>query len=149
MPNSMNNQGPPYGADDTSFLAAGQYAGIDKLVNRFYDYMESLPQAKKIRQMHPDDLTESREKLIRFLCGWLGGPKLFSEKYGPIRIPMAHAHLVINELERDTWLQCMQKAVDEQPWADDFKIYLMEQLFIPAERIRSVGTRLRAEAESN
>ena len=121
----MTNQAPAYGTDDTSFLAAGQYAGIEILVNRFYDYMESLPEAKKIRQMHTDDLTESREKLTRFLCGWLGGPKLFSEKYGPITIPMAHAHLVIDEPERDTWLQCMQKAVDEQPWADDFKIYLM------------------------
>jgi hemoglobin len=148
MANNMNNQTPQYGTDDTSFLAAGQYAGIEKLVNRFYENMEELPEAAKIRQMHPVDLTESREKLTRFLCGWLGGPKLFSEKYGPIRIPMAHAHLVINEPERDTWLKCMQMAVDEQPWADDFKIYLMEQLFIPAERIRSVGARLRAEAES-
>lgn len=141
------NRPPQYGEDDTSFKAAGEYPGIAKLVERFYDYMENLPETKHIRNMHPADLTESREKLTRFLCGWLGGPKLFSEKYGPIKIPLAHAHLLIEEKERDAWLNCMKKAVDEQPFAEDFKIYLMEQLFVPAERIRTVGARVRAEKE--
>ena len=29
---------------------------------------------KVIRDLHPADLGESREKLHLFLCGWLGGP---------------------------------------------------------------------------
>ena len=134
-----------YGIDDGSFIAAGQYGGIEKLVNSFYDYMETLPVAKKILDMHSPDLTESREKLTRFLCGWLGGPKLFSEKYGPIKIPMAHIHLMIEEPERDAWLVCMQKAVDDQPYEESFKEYFMEQIFVPAERIRIAGEKKRKE----
>ena len=93
--------------------------------------------ARVIRQMHALDLQESRDKLARFLCGWLGGPKRYSEKYGPISIPKAHRHLSIGIVERDAWLACMQDAVDQQPYAASFKQYLMEQLYVPAERSRN------------
>lgn len=126
-----------YGLEDTSFQAAGGFDGIKQLVDAFYDAMETLPQAQTVREMHSKDLTESRDKLTRFLCGWLGGPKLFSEKYGPIRIPVAHRHLEIGPAERDAWLACMQVAVDAQPYAQDFRDYLMTQLYVPAERSRN------------
>ncbi len=126
-----------YGDGDTSYQTAGEQAGVRALVDAFYDAMESLPEARTIRDMHPQDLTESRDKLARFLCGWLGGPKLFSEKYGPIRIPVAHRHLAIGPSERDAWLLCMQVAAEQQPWPDDFKQYLLEQLYVPAERSRN------------
>ena len=87
--------------------------------------------------MHPADLTQSRDKLARFLCGWLGGPKLYHEKYGPIRIPSAHAHLHIGTKQRDAWLSCMQQALEQQPYAASFKAYLIAQLAIPAERCRT------------
>lgn len=126
----------PYGVEDASFQAAGGQVGIGKLVDRFYEVMDELPEAETIRAMHPDDLVVARDKLTLFLCGWLGGEKLFSKKYGPIMIPRAHAHLEIAEAERDAWLACMKIAVDEQDYARDFKTYLIEQLYVPAERCR-------------
>lgn len=126
-----------YGYEDHSFKAAGEFEGIKKLVNDFYDAMESLPQAKHIRDMHNPNLDESRDKLTRFLTGWLGGPKLFSEKYGPIQIPVAHRHLSIGPAERDAWLACMQTAVNKQGYPQDFCDYLMAQLYVPAERSRN------------
>lgn len=33
------------------------------------------------------------------------------------------------------WLLCMQKAVDEQAYKESFKVYLMKQLRVPAQRI--------------
>ncbi len=128
---------PTYGHQDTSYKAAGEFDGIKRLVDHFYDAMETLPEAKTIREMHPKDLTESRDKLTRFLCGWLGGPKLFSEKYGAIRIPVAHRHLEIGPAERDAWLLCMEVALSHMPYPDDFKRYLIEQLYVPAERSRN------------
>jgi hemoglobin len=125
-----------YGVEDASFRAAGEYEGIKALVDGFYDAMEVLPEAAHIREMHPNDLTESRDKLTRFLCGWLGGPRLYREKYGPIAIPRAHAHLPIGEAERDAWLACMAESLRTQAYSDDFKDYLMTQLFVPAERCR-------------
>ena len=78
----------------------------------------------------------SRDKLARFLCGWLGGPKLYNEKYGSIGIPQVHAHLAIATTERDQWLTCMSESVAEQAFEPDFKKYLMEQLYVPAEAVR-------------
>jgi hemoglobin len=128
---------PTYGFSDTSFRAAGGEEGIRRLVDRFYDEMEALPEARALRAMHRADLTEARDKLARFLSGWLGGPQRYQEKYGGIRIPVAHAPFAIGAAERDAWLLCMKRAVDAQPFADSFKTYLMAQLAIPAERVRN------------
>ena len=144
----MGSKHTQYGTADASFNAAGQEAGIATLVERFYWYMDSLPQAQRIRQMHPEDLTVSKDKLMRFLCGWMGGPKRYQEKYGSISIPGVHRHLDIGTPERDAWLQCMQLAVDEQPFHPSFKVYLMEQLAIPAQFVQSACTE-RAKADKD
>jgi len=128
---------PQYGVGDASYRAAGGEAGIRKLVDDFYDAMEQLPEAEKIRKMHPADLTVSRDKLTLFLCGWLGGPRSYAQKYGPIRIPQVHSHLEIGRSERDAWLRCMEEALKEQHYAEEFKKYLLEQLYVPAERSRN------------
>jgi hemoglobin len=130
---------PSYGTLDSSYQAAGALAGITALVDAFYGYMETLPEAAKIRAMHPKDLAESRRKLSYFLSGWLGGPKLYAEHYGGIRIPLFHKPFPIGDAERDAWLLCMQKAIAEQPYTDDFKDYLLTKLRVPAERIRQVN----------
>ncbi len=124
-----------YGKGDASYKAAGEEAGILRLVESFYAFMNDLPEAKNIRAMHPFDLGESIDKLSRFLCGWTGGPKLYSEKYGSIAIPPAHAHLPIGRNEASAWLSCMQHAIDAQNYAPEFKRYLITQLAVPAGRI--------------
>jgi hemoglobin len=130
---------PLYGFSDASFKAAGGEAGIRKLVDDFYHFMDELPEAAVIRAMHKIDLTSSRDKLTLFLCGWMGGPKLYHEKYGSINIPRDHAHLSIGESERDAWLTCMQKAIAQQNYTPEFADYLLSQLRIPAERIFTVA----------
>ncbi len=130
-----------YGDGDASFQAAGGEAGLRRLVDAFYDDMGEAPEARNILAMHPADLEISRDKLARFLCGWLGGPHRYNEKYGRISIPGAHQHLRIGEAERDAWLQCMARAVAAQDWAEDFKVYLMAQLAVPAEAVRRVSQR--------
>jgi len=129
-----------YGFEDTSFRTLGGEAGVRTLVDRFYDAMERRPDARGIRSMHPSDLAISREKLWAFLCGWLGGPKRYAERWGPIRIPAAHAHLEIGELERDAWLACMQEAIDEADVPEDFRLYFMREIRVPAERVTRMPT---------
>lgn len=123
----------------TPYQAAGEFAGLTKLVDEFYANMDTLPEAETIRKMHPPDLTESRRKLTYFLCGWLGGPRLFQQHYGPISIPGAHKRFPIGHEERDAWLLCMQRAIATQPYSDEFKDYLLAALSIPAERVRQVN----------
>ncbi len=127
----------PYGTGDASYLAAGQFEGLVKLVEDFYGFMQTLPQAKLILEMHSPDLTLSKDKLARFLSAWTGGPSLFKEKFGPISIPSAHSHLAIGSTERDAWLLCMEQALALQPYEQDFREYLIKQLSVPAERCRN------------
>src|SRR5690606_22838270 len=78
---------PPYGTGDASYQAAGGIIGLRRLVDDFYRLMDERPEATALRALHPTDLSASRDKLACFLSGWLGGPRLFAEKYGSISIP--------------------------------------------------------------
>jgi hemoglobin len=100
--------------------------------------METLPEARTIRALHPPDLQSSIDKLACFLTGWTGGPKRYAERYRPIKIPAVHRHLPIQSEERDAWLACMKYALEEQPFPAELRAYLLEQLLVPAERIRVV-----------
>jgi len=124
-----------YGYEDTSFRTLGGEPGVRALVDRFYDAMERRPDAQTIRRMHPSDLAISREKLWVFLCGWLGGPSRYAARFGPIRIPAAHAHLEIGAAERDAWLACMREAIDAVDVPEDFRAYFMREIRVPAERV--------------
>ncbi len=130
------NSTPSFGHADASFQAAGGESGVRQMVDAFYDLMGTDQRFETIYTMHPTDKVVTRDKLTRFLCGWLGGPKLFSQTYGSINIPKVHAHLTIGHAERDQWLTCMREAVTTQPYSPEFKIYLLEQLFVPAEAVR-------------
>lgn len=126
----------PYGQGDNTYQAAGGQAGIRRLVDCFYDRMGTDPAFQRIHDWHPDE-TLAREKLALFLCGWMGGPRLFRERFGTISIPLVHAHLPVTAVERDMWLACMQYALAQQPdYPESLKVYLLEQLAVPAERVR-------------
>jgi len=87
--------------------------GLRSLVDRFYDLMDSAPEAAHIRALHPASLQGSREKLYMFLSGWSGGPPLYVERFGHPRLRQRHMPFSIGVRERDEWLWCMQHALDE------------------------------------
>jgi hemoglobin len=91
----------------------GGETGLRSLINRFYDVMDSSPEAAKIRSFHAKSLNQSREKLFMFLSGWSGGPQLYVERFGHPRLRMRHMPFSIGTVERDQWLWCMNKALDE------------------------------------
>src|SRR3954452_25455394 len=64
------------------FERIGGSATINRLVDRFYERMDTLPEAKIIRAMHADDLGLIRDVLKRYLIEWTGGPKLYSVEKG-------------------------------------------------------------------
>jgi|SRR6266508_6284829 len=91
----------------------GGETGLRTLVNRFYNVMDTFPEAAKIRSFHAKSLNESREKLFMFLSGWSGGPQLYVKRFGHPRLRMRHMPFSIGSAERDQWLSCMNKALDE------------------------------------
>lgn len=86
---------------------------VRELVDRFYDHMDELPEAYEVRQMHAENLGGSREKLFLFLCGWLGGPDLYIEKFGHPMLRRRHLPFKVDIQARDQWLMCMQMAMDD------------------------------------
>ncbi|MDF7801251.1 group II truncated hemoglobin [Pontiellaceae bacterium B1224] len=126
-----------YREGDNQYRIAGGEAGCYKLANDFYDVMEELAEARKILFMHPGDLTESREKLARFLAGYMNGPELYEMKYGPLALGPAHSHLAIGTAEKDAWMLCMKKAVAMQDWPEEFKTFMLSRLQTPADRIQN------------
>lgn len=53
------------------YLMAGGEQGIRKIVERFYELMDTLPEARSIRALHPADLSNAKNRLFMFLSGWL------------------------------------------------------------------------------
>ena len=96
------------------YIALGEEPGVRRLVNRFYDLMEEREDAATIRAMHPENLDESRQKLIEFLSGFLGGPPLYMERRGHPRLRQRHLSFTIDESARDAWIACMHQALEEQ-----------------------------------
>jgi len=135
----------PYGIGATSYHAAGDIAGIRQLVDDFYTLMDESIDYYTIRQMHPKDLHSSKDKLSCFLSGWMGGEELYAQKYGSINIPQFHAFIKVGVAERDMWIACMREALQQQNYAESFKHYLIQQLSIPAERVRMASVAAQKE----
>jgi hemoglobin len=109
----------------TPYERIGGDDGIQELVTLFYDYMETLPESKLIRDLHPKDMKSSREKFYMFLSGWMGGPDRYIEAFGHPRLRARHLPFPIGTEERDQWLMCMQKALNDMDIDMMFKQQLM------------------------
>lgn len=114
--------------DTSPYNRLGGEPVIRALVDRFYDLMDTLPQAVGIRAMHPTDLTGSRDKLFMFLSGWLGGPQLYVERYGHPRLRGRHLPFPIAQEESDAWMLCMEQAISEVLTDELLRMQLVQSL---------------------
>jgi hemoglobin len=117
-------------------LLGGETA-VKNLVERFYQLMSELPEARTIRALHPDDLTQAKERLFLFLSGWLGGPPLYAERFGQPRLRRAHLAFPIDESARDAWMLCMTRALAEQVQDAGLKTQLINSFFKTADFLRN------------
>lgn len=97
----------------THYECLGGETVVRRLVDRFYDLMDTEPECYGIRKLHPQDLSGSRQKLFMFLSGWMGGPPLYEEAYGPPMLRARHLPFQICDAERDQWMSCMLRAMQE------------------------------------
>jgi hemoglobin len=126
----MNPQTPPYE------LIGGEQK-VRELVNRFYDIMDEVPEAYEIRRLHATDLQGAREKLFKFLSGWLGGPPLYENEFGHPMLRRRHLPFPIGERERNQWLMCMQQAMDELGVSGPLRQHLDQAFFRTADHMRN------------
>jgi len=99
--------------------------------------MDTLPEAKTIRDMHADDLTSVKNVLKRYLGEWLGGPKLYSQERGHPRLRMRHMPFRIGIAERDAWMLCMSGALEEVIEDAALRAQLQHSFFKLADWLRN------------
>jgi hemoglobin len=121
----------------SAFDALGGETGVRALVDAFYDRMDRDPVYRGIRDLHPIDLSGSRDKLFWFLCGWSGGPQHFVERFGHPRLRARHLPFSIGSGERDQWLDCMRHAMRDCALPEPLQHQLSEAFFGVADWMRN------------
>lgn len=127
---------PPF---DTPFAWIGGEDKVRALVDRFYDLMDLEPAFGLLRASHGSTLDDARDKLFWFLCGWLGGPQHYQQRFGHPRLRMRHMPFAIGIAERDQWLQCMDRAMQETGIDAALRERLNQSFFQTADWMRNRG----------
>ncbi|MQW90414.1 globin [Sinorhizobium saheli] len=112
----------------TLYEAIGGDATVRLLTRRFYEHMDTLPEAARCRAVHPPDLTGSEEKLYEYLTGWLGGPPIYVEKRGQPMLRRRHFIAEIGPAERDEWLLCFTRALEETVSHQELREIILEPI---------------------
>jgi hemoglobin len=115
----------------------GGAAKVEELVDRFYDLMALEEPFVELRAMHSQDLSGSRDKLKLFLSGWLGGPDIYSPKYGHPMLRARHLPFKIGLKERNQWLACMYRAMEDCGIDGEIGAQLEESFFNTADWMRN------------
>ena len=123
----------------TAFDLVGGEPAVRGLVERFYDLMDLEPAFAALRALHPTTLDSAREKLFWFLCGWLGGPAHYVERFGHPMLRARHLPFAIGIRERDQWLACMAQAMQERGLEPELAARLEKAFFGTADWMRNKG----------
>jgi hemoglobin len=121
----------------TPFEWIGGEDKVKALVDRFYDLMDLETRYAELRAAHGTELERARQNLFWFLCGWLGGPQHYTDRFGHPRLRMRHMPFKIGVLERDQWLHCMDQAMGEVGVDETLRARLRESFFQTADWMRN------------
>ena len=123
----------------SAFELLGGEPAVRALVDRFYDLMDLEPAYAALRAVHGSTLEDARDKLFWFLCGWLGGPQYYVERFGHPRLRARHLPFPIGIRERDQWLACMSQAMREREVDPVLAERLAQAFFGTADWMRNKG----------
>jgi len=121
----------------TPYELLGGDAKVRELVERFYDLMDFEPKYARLRAVHGSTLASAREKLYMFLSGWLGGPALYTDRFGHPMLRARHLPFAIGATERDQWMACMVQAMEEVEVPQDLRNALESAFFKTADWMRN------------
>ena len=121
----------------TPFARIGGQPTVDRIIDAFYDGMDTLPEAKVIRSLHPHDLGPTRVVLKKYLAEWLGGPPAYSQERGHPRLRARHLPFSIGDEERDAWMFCMRRAMEEVVTEQEAREWVLQKLSGVADWMRN------------
>ncbi|GAA5193973.1 group II truncated hemoglobin [Ferrimonas gelatinilytica] len=122
----------------TAYEQLGGEERLRALCHRFYALMDSEPEYRDLRALHPASLAGSEEKLFDFFSGWLGGPPLFERKHGHPRLRARHLPFRIDKRQRNLWLHCMKRALEEEISHRPSRQAMLKALVDLADHMRNV-----------
>ena len=108
--------GPPQTQVPSGVFARMGQVNIRRMIHDFYGELERSP----IRDMFPEDMETSAEKSALFFIGFLGGPPLYQQQYGPPMLRKRHFPFPITEEARQVWLACFDRILDDAAERYDF-----------------------------
>jgi len=123
----------------TPFEWIGGEDVVRAMTERFYDLMELEPAYTDLRAVHGTDLSNARQRLFWFLCGWLGGPNYYTDRFGHPMLRARHLPFEIGIKERDQWLACMTQAMQETKVPQALRERLEQSFFQTADWMRNKG----------
>ena len=135
----LEEQPPGATPVETPYALIGGEAPIQALVDRFYDLMELEPAYAELRATLGSTLDDARQKLFWFLCGWLGGPDHYQERFGHPRLRARHMPFSIGIKERDQWVDCMDQAMGDTGVAAPLRTRLRASFLHTADFMRNRG----------
>jgi len=95
----------------TPYERLGGQPTLRRIVDRFYDLMDSDPAYAQLRAMHAPDLAPMRDSLTSFLSGWSGGPREWFE--GGKCVMSLHRPMAITAETSGQWMDAMRRAIEE------------------------------------
>lgn len=116
----------------TPFALMGGAPAVRRLVDAFYPRVQADPDLAAI---FPADITPVREKQYLFLTQFLGGPALYSERYGPPMLRARHLPHAVTPRRREAWLQCMSAAMDDVGLSGDIRAFVYGRLIQVADHM--------------
>lgn len=97
----------------TPYEALGGRETVARIVNRFYDLIETDPEYDALRRMHAEDLTPMRHSLTGWLSAWAGGPRDWFEENPGKCMMSAHRGLGVAHETAHQWSDAMARAIAE------------------------------------
>jgi hemoglobin len=129
------------------YAQLGGEDAVRRLVDIFYDIVESDPAAKPVHDLHLGlfGMGHVRTAQFEFLCGFFGGPKYYVERMGHSNLRAIHEHLSFGQGEARVWLSCMERALDESGVPAPLKQKIMSSFTIAAGVLVEDSMRRRVE----
>ncbi|WP_126424789.1 globin [Brevibacillus marinus] len=102
---------------------------VARLVDNFYDLVKQEP---LLAPLFPEDFTEVKQKQYCFLTQFLGGPALYSQRYGAPMLRARHLRFPITPTRAQAWLACMSEAMDRTGMAGPVREAIFQRLTLTA-----------------
>lgn len=126
---------------DTPYAQIGGRDAVFRLSERFYDVMEERePALARLHELDENGKVSrrSRDRFGLFLVGWLGGPDDYARQHGHPRLRMRHARVPVDVAQRDAWIRCMDRAMDECALPSPTRDFLSQRFREVANFLRNV-----------